>query len=59
MITWGFSWLFGTPRCDEPKVLLFLSNCFCGTTMSNQLGEIPKRSTNFPPVHFSPHVAVA
>lgn len=59
MITWGFSWLFDTPRCDGPKVLLFLSNCFCGTTTSNQLGEIPKRSTNFPPVHFWHLVAVA
>jgi hypothetical protein len=59
MITWGFSWLFDTPRCDGLKVLLFPSNCFCGTTTSNQLREIPKRSTNFPPVHFSHHVAVA
>ena len=52
MIKWGSSSLFDTLRCGGPTVLLFLSNCSCGTTRFNQPAEILERSTNFPPVHF-------
>lgn len=52
MTRWESFSLFDTLQCGEPKVWLFLLNCFYEITVSNQLGEIHERPTGYRTVRF-------